>query len=872
MAEQVTLGTFNTLQNSSIISTLNANNTLIENAFTDCVSLKGTAPNAMQSNLDMNSNQIINLPAPATLNSPVRLVDLSNAINISTTSSGVQVGDFGVVGDAIYKESAAYITATANGTTTLTTASTQNLVVGMNIANVSWHSFAAAAIANAGVIPAGTTVVSFVPNTSITLSNSIVTASNISLVAWSEVLTGTDNTKAIQNALDYAMQNNIMDIYFPSGQYLISDTLNLGWGNAFYELHLKGNIRAPYGGESGPGSTILGTTLFSTKTDRPMISIAGSRSTSIQGITMIGRGRIYTQFAQGFNNALSSDPLDWVPPNINPTGNNSGGIATTAPYACIVQDAYAGAQPTIHYPARTFPAWTGLSANYSAAYSLSTEILIEDCDMEGFSVNIASGLVNINQGDFMKIHRVFMDAGAYGVSINNSQSRNVEFRNIDSARYHTLFSGTNLSFGTGEIVGPIDNVGGGDSYQSFDFQNTAFSGPLLINNLYFENQVRIGNFVTNAFGSTITFNGGLFGFQSGESSVQLPGSYITSGQAGFITFNGSQFSGGSRIANLIDGKGYLFINGGFFSGAVLNNTSNALIQATNYCGGMLFGDVRFSGNQRNFLEVRNFQGSSFTAISGGVATEILDDEFNFFNSNIGIQTRIPMTQCGKNYTDTFGRRWRLNVTPEINFLGVGAFNSGPTYSNDQMSFGWDDSLQTAANVMENFAVGDMLYHIATKTLFVVTNIGAKVGSTWPITTIQQNNLKVNAAGTFVKNINPDPTLASGAFVIIKTGAVIPSVLEYGTFTSGSPNVTSISDGSGTSHMANNYVNGDIFFGLPGSLPGTAPYLLGSATPGSWPIAPGSTLSAVTDGTPGTLTLSKNALSTGVFPLFPYELR
>ncbi len=77
MAEQVTLGTFNTLQNSSIISTLNSNNVLIENAFTDCLSLSGTAPNAMQSNLDMNSNQIINLPPPSTINSPIRVSDVN---------------------------------------------------------------------------------------------------------------------------------------------------------------------------------------------------------------------------------------------------------------------------------------------------------------------------------------------------------------------------------------------------------------------------------------------------------------------------------------------------------------------------------------------------------------------------------------------------------------------------------------------------------------------------------------------------------------------------------------------------------------------------------------------------------------------------
>lgn len=84
MAENVTLGSFATLQNSSIVATLNSNNALIETAFADCLSLSGTTPNSMLANLDMNSFQILNLPAPATVNSPARLIDIANA-NISLT-------------------------------------------------------------------------------------------------------------------------------------------------------------------------------------------------------------------------------------------------------------------------------------------------------------------------------------------------------------------------------------------------------------------------------------------------------------------------------------------------------------------------------------------------------------------------------------------------------------------------------------------------------------------------------------------------------------------------------------------------------------------------------------------------------------------
>ena len=77
MAENITLGSFSSLQNSSIIATLNANNAIIEAAFADVFSRMGDSPNQMQANLDMNGFQILNLPAPSTVNSPARLIDVS---------------------------------------------------------------------------------------------------------------------------------------------------------------------------------------------------------------------------------------------------------------------------------------------------------------------------------------------------------------------------------------------------------------------------------------------------------------------------------------------------------------------------------------------------------------------------------------------------------------------------------------------------------------------------------------------------------------------------------------------------------------------------------------------------------------------------
>jgi len=90
MAENVTLGTVSSFTNDgSAVATVNANSQLIMNAFTDVLGRSGFAPNEMQSALDMNSFNIINLPAPATINSPVRLVDvISPGISLTVPPVG----------------------------------------------------------------------------------------------------------------------------------------------------------------------------------------------------------------------------------------------------------------------------------------------------------------------------------------------------------------------------------------------------------------------------------------------------------------------------------------------------------------------------------------------------------------------------------------------------------------------------------------------------------------------------------------------------------------------------------------------------------------------------------------------------------------
>lgn len=77
------------LQNeTTAVTAINANNAVLTAAFDNTLSRDGTSPNQMNAVLDMNTNQIINLPAPSTVNSPARLVDVTTNPTIVVPGTG----------------------------------------------------------------------------------------------------------------------------------------------------------------------------------------------------------------------------------------------------------------------------------------------------------------------------------------------------------------------------------------------------------------------------------------------------------------------------------------------------------------------------------------------------------------------------------------------------------------------------------------------------------------------------------------------------------------------------------------------------------------------------------------------------------------
>jgi hypothetical protein len=146
---KVTLPTFTSLTNeSSFISQLNTAMASLAAAIELTLSRNGQTPNSLSADLDMNSQRILNLPAPATDNEPVRLVDLTTGIvgpqgppgTAGTNGGPLADGDYGDIvvssaGTAINFDSAV-VTAAAKTVLDDTTTTAMRTTLGLGGAAV----------------------------------------------------------------------------------------------------------------------------------------------------------------------------------------------------------------------------------------------------------------------------------------------------------------------------------------------------------------------------------------------------------------------------------------------------------------------------------------------------------------------------------------------------------------------------------------------------------------------------------------------------------------------------------------------------------------------------------------------------------------
>lgn len=148
MTNKISLTNLVDLQNeTTAVGAINANNATLTTALNNTLSRDGTSPNTMGAVIDMNSNQILNLPVPATAASPVRLQDVQTGGTVTNIPPG------GNTGDALVKNSNTNYDIKWTSESNAIVAGTNIVVTGTSPATVSTTTTPTFTTVNTATIP-----------------------------------------------------------------------------------------------------------------------------------------------------------------------------------------------------------------------------------------------------------------------------------------------------------------------------------------------------------------------------------------------------------------------------------------------------------------------------------------------------------------------------------------------------------------------------------------------------------------------------------------------------------------------------------------------------------------------------------------------
>jgi hypothetical protein len=336
------------------------------------------------------------------------------------------------------------------------------------------------------------------------------------------------NGAAINAAIAQAVATNVRRVHIPAGIYNIDRTIYLGGTLRFTCLELSGDGYA-VNGESSYG----GTTLIPNFSNAPCVNVQGGRGSVVRDMTL--RGLNYDHVVDNLMGVIGT-PLvvDTVAANWWDGLLSASGNTRYAPYAGVAIDGWAGSAPGTAYPTT----YTAYGQNFSS------DVMIENCQITGFNTAVAVQPCDEDgNGDFTVVRRCLLDACVWGVSVGNTQSRQVGLQDVKVSRMYCALTNNQHGRQQGKFNGTVDNMSLGSVVMMFEFGSATYFGPIRFVCCYGESIWRLGNYAaTVANEQGMSFDECAFNFHLQDDTRGIPATVLSGGQqTSLIKFSGTSF-------------------------------------------------------------------------------------------------------------------------------------------------------------------------------------------------------------------------------------------------------------------------------------------------------------------------------------------